>query len=286
MSAGMGEGDETGGSKAVRNSLIAGTGCGCLLSPVALVCTAIVVMIFGGFGVLLAPLIALILLFGGGNGSNSSHQEVANQMVGVLQGNGKGRLDNTTVPADLLDPIKRAGQQCPAIGPIVIASQIEKESGFDASLKGPNGELGLSQLPPDIFEKYGKDDDKNDKTSALDAEDSILAQGRYLCDLAKQGQQMIDNAELREQDGDEGALRSSLDLALAGYAVGMDAVRAAKGVPQTNEALGYILSIRAQFAKYQGIAAPPAGATPGVTPEPSDPASPGTAAPTTTTPTA
>jgi hypothetical protein len=48
----------------------------------------------------------------------------------------------------------------------------------------------------------------------------------------------------------------------------MDAVRAARGVPQTNEAQGYVLAIRAQFAKYQGIGAPPSGATPGVTPDP------------------
>lgn len=270
MSAGMGEGDEGGGSNVVRNGIIAGTGCGCLLSPLALVGTLVVVLIIGGFGVLLAPLIALILLFGGGGGSAGSNQETADQMIDVLQGDGKGQLDETTVPADLVDPIKRAGQQCPAIGPIVIAAQIEKESGFNAALTGPNGELGLSQLPPDIFKQYGKDDDENDKTSALDAEDSIMAQGRYMCDLAKQAQQMLDNGEVAEEDGDEGALDTSLDLALAGYDIGMDAVRAAKGVPQTNEAQGYVLAIRAQFAKYQGIAAPPAGATPGVTPDPSE----------------
>ncbi|MFJ4922365.1 lytic transglycosylase domain-containing protein [Streptomyces sp. NPDC088725] len=270
MSAGMGEGDEGGSSNAVRNGIIAGTGCGCLLSPIALVGTLVVVLIIGGFGVLLAPLIALILLFGGGGGSAGSNQETANQMIDVLQGAGKGRLDETTVPADLVDPIKRAGQQCPAIGPIVIASQIEKESGFDAALTGPDGELGLSQLPPDLFRRYGKDDDENGKTSALDAEDSIMAQGRYLCDLAKQGQQMIDNGELRDTGDGEGSLNTSLDLALAGYDIGMDAVRAAKGVPQTNEAQGYVLAVRAQFAKYQGIAAPPPGATPGVTPDTGD----------------
>ncbi|WP_405916754.1 lytic transglycosylase domain-containing protein [Streptomyces sp. NBC_00728] len=272
-----------GGSSAVRNGIIAGTGCGCLLSPLALAGTLVVVVILGGFGVLLAPLIALYLLFHGGGGSPPSQAD-ADQSLGIFQGDGKGQLDTSTVPADLVDPIQKAGELCGAIGPIVIASQIEKESGFNSALVGPNGEKGLSQLPPDVFTQYGKDDDGNGKTSALDAKDSIMAQGRYLCELAKQGQQMIDDGEVDRSDGD-GTTNSVLDLALAGYDVGMDAVRAARGVPQTNEAQGYVLAIRAQFAKYQGIGAPPSGATPGVTPAPT-PTATSTATATSSTPTA
>ncbi|MEV6196169.1 lytic transglycosylase domain-containing protein [Streptomyces sp. NPDC051920] len=260
------ESGEGGSSTAVRNGIIAGTGCGCLLSPLALAGTLVVVVIMGGFGVLLAPLIALYLLFHGGGGDPPS-QDTADQTLGIFQGDGKGELDTSTVPADLVDPIQKAGELCGAIGPIVIASQIEKESGFNSALTGPNGELGLSQLPPDIFSQYGKDDDDNGKTSALDAKDSIMAQGRYMCELAKQGQQMIDAGQVNQSDGN-GTTNTVLDLALAGYDVGMDAVRAAKGVPQTNEAQGYVLAVRAQFAKYQGIGAPPSGATPGVTPDP------------------
>ncbi|MFJ7965811.1 lytic transglycosylase domain-containing protein [Streptomyces sp. NPDC096324] len=260
------ESGEGGASTAVRNGIIAGTGCGCLLSPLALAGTLVVVVILGGFGVLLAPLIALYLLFHGGGGDPPS-QDTADQTLGIFQGDGKGELDTSTVPADLVDPIQKAGELCGAVGPIVIASQIEKESGFNSALTGPNGELGLSQLPPDIFTKYGKDDDDNGKTSALDAKDSIMAQGRYMCELAKQGQQMIDAGQVNQSDGN-GTTNTVLDLALAGYDVGMDAVRAAKGVPQTNEAQGYVLAVRAQFAKYQGIGAPPSGATPGVTPDP------------------
>ncbi|MFJ9538298.1 lytic transglycosylase domain-containing protein [Streptomyces sp. NPDC101225] len=261
----MGEGGEGGTSTAVKAAIGAGTGCGCLLAAVlALPIVIVVVIIYGGLGVLLAPLIALILLFGGGGGSPSDNQDTANQVVDILQGDGKGELDTSTVPDDLVDPIQKAGKLCDAIGPIVIASQIEKESGFNTTLVGPNGEQGVSQLPPDIFTKYGKDEDDNDKTSALDPADSIMAQGRYMCDLASQAQTMIDNGEVNQSDN----TNSVLDLALAGYDVGMDAVRAAKGVPHTNEAQGYVLAIRAQFAKYQGVAAPPDGATPGVTPDP------------------
>jgi hypothetical protein len=264
----MGENGEGGSSTAVRNTAIAGAGCGCLVLPLAMTVTVIVTIVYGGFGVLLAPLIALILLFSGGGGSDSSNEEAANETLTIVQGDGKGVLDTATVPAELLDPIMKAGALCDAIGPIVIASQIEKESGFNTILVGPNGEQGLSQLPPEIFLQYGKDDDNNSKVSALDASDSIMAQGRYMCDLVTQSQQLLDSGEVKQTTDGNGTSNSVLDLALAGYGVGMDAVRAAKGVPQTNEALGYVLAIRAQFAKYQGIGAPPPGSTPGVTPTP------------------
>ncbi|QFZ71914.1 lytic transglycosylase domain-containing protein [Streptomyces fagopyri] len=258
------------GSNAVMYG-VAGAGVGgCVMIPIAVAGAVPLIIIFGGLGVLFAPLIALILLFGGGGGSAddySSANDTANQMVGVLQGDGKGELDTATVPTDLVDPIQKAGEQCDAIGPIVIASQLEKASGFNSTLVGPHGETGISQLTPDIFSKYGKDDDGNGTTQATDNKDSIMALSRYMCDLASQGQTLLDNGTVvKTTDRNGNTTNSVLDLSLAGYAIGMDAVKAAKGVPQSNDALSYVLAIRAQFAKYQGIAAPPSGATPGVTP--------------------
>ncbi|MER5445433.1 lytic transglycosylase domain-containing protein [Streptomyces sp. NPDC002766] len=247
--------DEEGQSKAVRNTAIAAGGAGCLLFPLGLAGGTVIVIVFCGFGVLLAPLIAIYLLFhgifgGGGGGGDVPGPSDASSVLAVFQGDGHGDLDTSTVPEDLVDPIQKAGQLCSAIGPIVIASQIEKASGFNASLVGPDGRQGISQLPPDVFTKYGKDDDDNGKTSALDAKDSIMAQGRYICAMADEAQKMIDANE---------ATGSVLDLALAGYDVGIDAVRAAKGVPRTAEAQGYVAAVRAQFAKYAGVAAIPSG---------------------------
>ncbi|MEU9557197.1 lytic transglycosylase domain-containing protein [Streptomyces fumanus] len=248
--------DEEGGSKAVRNTAIAATGAGCLLFPAGVAGGAVLVVIFCGFGVLLAPLIAIYLLFhaifggDGGGDYDLPDSSDASSVMAIFQGDGQGELDTSQVPEDLAETINDAGQLCTAIGPIVIASQIERASNFNASLIGPDGKKGISQLPPDVFTKYGEDEDDNDETSALDAKDSIMAQGRYMCDLADQAQKMIDNHE---------ATGSVLDLALAGYAVGMDAVRAAKGLPDTNEAQGYVAAIRAQFAKYAGVAAMPTG---------------------------
>ncbi|MFJ5261797.1 transglycosylase SLT domain-containing protein [Streptomyces sp. NPDC088387] len=259
----MAESEEGGASNAVRNGIAAAGTCGCLMLPFVLLGGVVVVIVFGGLGVLLAPLIALILFFGGGGGT--ADQGDADEVIAVFEGDGKGALAESTVSADLVDPIEEAGALCDAVGPIVIAAQIERESGFNTSMVGPDGKEGISQLPPDIFKKYGKDEDDNDKTSAFDAADSILAQGRHMCDLAGQAQQMVNAKETDD---------SVLDLTLAAYRVGMDAVRAAKGVPSTNEAQGYVASVRAQFAKYSGLAAPPSGATPGVTPASGTPSAP------------
>lgn len=254
----MSAGTEGGTSPLTKGAV--GLGCGCLLMMPALAGAAVVILVFGGLGVLLAPLIALILLFTGGGGQDTSaYEEDAQEMIKVIQGDGKGELDASRVPEDMAESIEEAGKLCDAIGPVVIAAQIDEASGFDGSVVGDKGEKGVSQLPPDIFERYGQDDDDNDKVSALDVKDSIMAQGRFMCDLAGQAQAMIDANE---------ATGSTLDLALAGYRVGMDAVRAAKEVPATNEAQGYIASIRSRFPEFQGVGAPPPETTPGVTPEP------------------
>ncbi|MEV5952613.1 transglycosylase SLT domain-containing protein [Streptomyces sp. NPDC051987] len=245
-----GGGGEEEASAAVRNALAA-SGCGCLLSPLVLLGGVIVIIVIGGFGVVLAPLIALVTAFGGDGGGGG--QPSADDVIAVFQGDGKGTLDPATLPADLVDPVEKAGALCDAIGPTVIAAQIERESDFDRNLVGKDGAQGISQLPPAVFERFGKDEDGNGSTSALDPADSILAQGRFLCDLADQAQQLIDSGV---------ANGSVLDLALVGYDQGLDAVRAAHGVPKTAEAQGYVAGVRSLLAKYEGLVTPPPSPTP------------------------
>jgi hypothetical protein len=246
-----GEGEGEGGSggpsagdaaKAIRYALLISKFFGMLAAAVGSPVIAGAIIIVCGFGVLLAPIIAVILLFTGGGGSSS--QDDADTVYSISQGDGKGELDTSTIPdGDLVKTIQDAGEVCDAIGPVVIAAQIAQASAWNASMVGEHGEQGISQLPPDIFTKYGKDTDKNNKTSAFDAKDSIMAQAHYMCDLAQEAQQIIDDTD---------AKASVLDLALAGYAVGMDEVRKAKGIPNTNEAQAYLAGVRARFAMYEG----------------------------------
>lgn len=244
----MSEGEGTSSSgKAVAVGL-ASLGCGCLTLPVVAAGLVVVLIIFGGLGVLFAPIIALILLFGGGGGGHDdpAADVDSDEVAESVKGDGKGDLDEETVPEDLADVIEKAGGVCDVIGPVVIAAQIEHESSFNKDMLGPNGEKGISQLPPDVFEEYGEDEDDNDETSATDPEDSIMAQGRYMCALAEKVKPIVDSGEAPEDEG-------VLDLTLAAYGVGLDAVQEAKAVPATGEAQQYVVSVRSLFPRFEGI---------------------------------
>ncbi|MCW7944314.1 hypothetical protein AAW14_20345 [Streptomyces hygroscopicus] len=244
-------GAATGTSVAVKAAAATG-GLGCLTSPIVVLVATVVIIIMGGFGVLLAPLIAFIMLFKGGGGPHVD----PNNVVNVFQSDGKAPLDPTTVPPDLVEPIQKAGTLCPEISPVVIAAQIDRESGFDANLVGPDGEQGISQLSPENFARFGKDENGDNSASALDPADAILAQGRYLCSLAQQVRPFATSAQPPQDE---------LSITLAAYDVGIDAVRVAQGVPKTNRSQAYVLGIRAQFATYEGIVPKPSPSPSGST---------------------
>ncbi|MEV4773440.1 lytic transglycosylase domain-containing protein [Micromonospora humida] len=233
-------------------------GLSCLATPVAGVVGAAAVFVIGALGVLLAPLVALILFFGGGGGS-ADPVSAADDSLAAAQGDGKGTLDPDQVPEGLADSIEDAGKTCTQIGPVVIAAQIEVASGWDPAKVGPNGEKGISQLPPAVFTRYGEDTDDDGDTDAVDEEDSIAAQARHVCALAGQAQALLDNGE---------AIGEVLDLTLAAYAVGIDEVRRAGGVPSSNAAQLYLAQVRSLFAKYQGLGGPPPSFPPTASPSP------------------
>ncbi|GLY24666.1 transglycosylase SLT domain-containing protein [Micromonospora sp. NBRC 101691] len=235
-------------------------GLSCLGSPVLAVGGAAVVFVLGGLGVLLAPLIFLILLFGGG-GSGMDPGQSANDSLAAVQGDGKGELDSGQVPEALADTIEEAGATCTEIGPVVIAAQIEVASGWDPAKVGPDGRLGISQLPPDVFTRYGQDTDENDETSALDEEDSIMAQARYVCALAGEVRGLLDSGQ---------AIGDVLDLTLVAYDQGIEAVRGAGGIPDDNGAQGYVVQVRALFGKYMGLGGPPPSFPPTASADPDD----------------
>ncbi|WP_413102880.1 transglycosylase SLT domain-containing protein [Streptomyces sp. Inha503] len=170
--------------------------------------------------------------------------------MAVNSGDGRDELYSPAVPQDLLTTVRDAGQLCSQIGPVVIASQIQLESGWNKKLVGTDGAEGISQVPPDKFEEFGEDENDNDKTSGLDPEDSIMAQGRYMCSLAKQIDTLLDTKQVK---GDP------LDLTLAAYDVGLDTIKEAKGIPDGSPANGYVTGVRSSFALYAGVMKPPEG---------------------------
>ncbi|GAA4788396.1 lytic transglycosylase domain-containing protein [Streptomyces ziwulingensis] len=270
-----------GGTKKAQSSdgkgmntalVVAGAGAGylgCLFSPLILLLLLVGVIVVCAIGVIFWPLVIICQIFGCGGGGDGAHVD-SDKVAEAFASDGKGELIEESVSADYFEYIRDAGKECDQIGPIVIAAQIQQESMFNASLVGPDGAEGISQLPPDKFDEFGEDDDDNDDTSALDAGDSIRAQGRYMCSLAEDIDTLIANNELRGKDLDR------LDLTLAAYHVGLDEVKKAKGVPAQGGAQNYIFGVRTSFGMYSGAVDLPEGETyPSVSPLPLDSIGPG-----------
>ncbi|MEU9413145.1 transglycosylase SLT domain-containing protein [Streptomyces sp. NPDC048281] len=239
------------GGKMDSTSLAIGLGGTGLLGCMGIVLAVIIIMgvvVECAIGVLLWPLVLICHIFGCGGGGGAQVDQDA--VVTAYKSDGTGPLEADSVPEDLLQVIRDAGNQCTQIGPIVIAAQIQQVSGWNRSLVGPNGREGISQMPPDKFTKFGEDRDDNGKTSALDPEDSIMAQGKYLCSLAGDVKQLLN---------DNAVTGNALDLTLAAYDVGEEAIKQARGVPDTDQVQSYIAGIRGQFALYSGAIKPPDG---------------------------
>lgn len=164
--------------------------------------------------------------------------EVVRQITG---GDGRGTFAESRVPdKELVEPIKAAAKECDLLTPIVIAAQIEYASDFDAKKEGPDGRKGLSQLPPDVFSRFGKDDDESGEASALDPKDSIYAHARYFCHLAKETKRLLDEKKVM---GDH------LTLTLLAWDIGLDAVESRGGMPVL-DVYSYPFRIRMLFPNY------------------------------------
>ncbi|WP_203901678.1 transglycosylase SLT domain-containing protein [Virgisporangium aliadipatigenens] len=210
-------------------------------SPFAIIGLGIFMICFAA----LLPIIILMMIFkaifGGGSGGTAAPDvTMAQQLYVAASGDGRKALFTDRVPADYLDAVEDAGQECTQIGSVLIASQIQAESRFNKDIgPGKYGE-GITQIPTSAFATHGKDDDGNGKTSVNDPTDAIRAQGRYLCDLYKQVETLVN---------DKKVIGDKLDLTLVAYRVGIDAVKTAGGIPP-GEIQGYPHMVRSLFGYY------------------------------------
>ncbi|MFF5179741.1 CAP domain-containing protein [Micromonospora sp. NPDC000316] len=250
--SGSGAGGEGSGTRIAVIGAAIGGGMALMSSPIALALGGALVVVVGALYILLLPLILLIWLFGGfsgsGGGPDIDVQDAARQSIEAGRGDGKGELDTDQVPASLLETIEDAGKECTEIGPVVIAAQIQVGSGWYTAKVGEDGKVGISQLDPEIFEKYGEDTDDNDKTRPEDPKDSIMAQAKYMCALAKEVQTLLDDGQV---------IGDALDLTLSAYQDGIDAVRDAGGVSPSTNTRAYTAKVRAYFGQYMGILGEP-----------------------------
>lgn len=191
--------------------------------------------IAGGALLAVFSLVLAIVIFGGGAAS----------LANVAPG-----LNESAVPKEYVQWVLKAGNLCPTtVGPAVIAAQIEVESHWNPNAEShdPQGRVlarGIAQFLDGTWPTWAKDDDGTGQVSPYNPRDAIMAQGRYMCALAAQMQGALDRHQVQ---GDV------LDLALAAYNAGAQAVIDAGGIPHNGQTEFYVPQIRNLLAKYSTI---------------------------------
>jgi soluble lytic murein transglycosylase-like protein len=130
--------------------------------------------------------------------------------------------DSARVPRSEIDRLVKINSLQYNVDPKLIESIIAKESGFDSNATSTVGALGLMQLMPETAAGLGVSD-------AYDAAQNIRAGTRYI-------------RKLLDRFG-------SIELAVAGYNAGPDAVRKYGGVPPYAETQSYVRSVLAIYSR-------------------------------------
>ncbi len=110
----------------------------------------------------------------------------------------------------------------------LIHSIIKTESNYNPRAVSPRGAVGLMQLMPSTAKQYGV-------TNIFDPEDNIFGGTRYLKDLAS-------------------LYQKNLDLVLAAYNAGQEAVKKYQGIPPYEETIEYIEKVKSSYGKKSIIA--------------------------------
>ncbi|OQR66068.1 peptidase [Streptomyces maremycinicus] len=138
--------------------------------------------------------------------------------------------------------LRKSAEACTVVTPSVLAAQIDQLTGWNNDSAATSGGQGIAAFTAADWKTWGKDDDGNGRSSPGDPADAIMALGRQDCSLAEKV------TGLRTDGTVNGEL---VDLTLAAYAVGTDAVTKAGGVPAA--ARTYLDEVTALFAKYEAF---------------------------------
>ena len=137
-----------------------------------------------------------------------------------------GNRADDQVPPTFEPWIRKAGAMCPQISGSLLAAQLEQESGFQTGAVSSVGAQGPAQFMPGPWPSWGKDDDKNGQVSPNDIGDAVMAQGRFMCAIAKNIDSAVASGRVKDDyPGGKPALY------LASYNAGEGAVLEAGGMP-------------------------------------------------------
>lgn len=143
---------------------------------------------------------------------------------GSIAGEAGADVRAGSVPDEFLPWLRQAGSLCPQIKASLLAAQIQQESSFDTQAVSGAGAQGAAQFMPGTWPGYGRDDDGNGQASPFDVGDAVMAQGRYMCAIAKTIDGAITDGRVEAPNGPE-------QLYLAAYNAGEGAVLSAGGMP-------------------------------------------------------
>nr|WP_307167820.1 M23 family metallopeptidase [Streptomyces rishiriensis] len=138
--------------------------------------------------------------------------------------------------------LRESADACTVVTPSTLAAQIDQLTGWSNDSATTSGAQGIAAFTAAAWKTWGKDDDGNGRSSPSDPADAIMALGRQDCSLAQEV------TGLRTDGTVNGEL---VDLTLAAYAVGTDAVKKAGGVPAAAQT--YLGEVKALFAKYEAF---------------------------------
>lgn len=152
-------------------------------------------------------------------------------VAALVQGAGDnpvGTALSLSVPTAFRTLIEDAGHTCSEVTPNLLAALLTQESGFNPKAQSPVGAEGIAQFMPSTWETRGIDGNGDGKRDVWDPEDAIPSSAKYLCDIAKD----VENVPGNKQSN-----------ILAAYNAGPYAVIKARGVPPIKETQNYVKSI-------------------------------------------
>jgi cell wall-associated NlpC family hydrolase len=143
------------------------------------------------------------------------------------------------IPATYQQLVTDAAGTCPELSAPLLAAQIDTESSWNPTALSPAGAQGIAQFLPATWTTYGVDGNNDGRTDPYDPADAIPAQARYMCALIAWA----------TSSGIPGA---PIQLALAAYNAGPDAVTRYHGIPPFPETQAYVTGILAKTRTYTG----------------------------------
>jgi len=143
----------------------------------------------------------------------------------IWQQTGRRRAAPLKPRPSSFDSLIRSTAQQVSLDPMLIKSVMHAESGFKPNAVSHKGASGLMQLMPGTARRYGV-------TSIFDPRQNVMGGARYLSYL------------LERFNGD-------LELALAGYNAGENAVDDNGGVPPYAETRHYVRKVAALYQRYR-----------------------------------